>query len=86
MFRNLSEPEIMALVVRGRACVRMIEAAEVLVKFATSPHERVTFGEAGELARQQLRNLVRDLAPAVAAQILVASEAALGTVGDVGLN
>ena len=43
MFHQLSEPEKMALVVRGRAMVRMIEAAEVLLTGATTPHELITY-------------------------------------------
>jgi hypothetical protein len=86
MFRELSEPEKMALVVRGRAMVRMIEDAEVLLTGATTANERVTYGLARDLARQALRELVRDLEPAITAQILVASERILGTVKDVQLN
>jgi hypothetical protein len=86
MFRELSEPEKMALVVRGRAMVRMIEAAEVLLTGATTPNECVTYGLAREVAQQALRELVRDLEPESTAQILVASERILGTVKDVMLN
>jgi hypothetical protein len=76
----------MALVVRGRAMVRLIEAAEVLLTGATTPNERVTYGLARELAQQALRELVRDLEPESTAQILVASDKIVGTVKDVGLN
>jgi hypothetical protein len=86
MFRELSEPEKMALVVRGRAMVRMIEAAKVLLTFATTPNERVTYGLACELAQQALRELVFDVQPDITAQIMVASERVLGTVKDVMLN
>jgi hypothetical protein len=86
VFRELSEPEEMALVVRGRAMVRMIEATEVLLTGATTANERVTYGLARDLARQGLRELVAELPPEVTAQILIASEGALGPVGDVGVN
>ena len=86
MFHELSEPEKMALVVRGRAMVRMIEAADVLLVGATTPNERVTYGLARDLVRQALRELVRDVEPAITAQILVASDKRLGTVKDVMLN
>ena len=76
----------MALTVRGRAMVRMIEAAEVLLTGATTANECVTYGLARDLARQALRELVRELPSIVTAQILVASETALGPVGSVELN
>jgi hypothetical protein len=74
------------LIRRGRAAVRMIESAEVLLAAADGPFERVTFGEACDLARQKLRQLVADLDPSVTAQIMMASEKIIGTAGDVGLN
>jgi hypothetical protein len=63
-----------------------VEAADVLLTGATTPNERVVYGIARDLARQALRELVRDVEPAIAAQILVASETVLGTERDVGLN
>ena len=75
-----------ALVVRGRAMVRLIEAAEVLLTFATTPNERVTYGLARDLARQALRALVVELPADLTGQILIASEGALGPAGDVGKN
>ncbi len=54
----LSEAETEALIVRGRACVRMIEAAEVLLTFHTDSHQRVSWGEARELARVELSKMV----------------------------
>jgi hypothetical protein len=86
MFRELSEPEKMALVVRGRAMIRLIEAAEVLLTGDTTPNERVTYGLARDLAQQALRELVVELDSESTAQILVASERILGTVKDVTLN
>jgi hypothetical protein len=86
MLRELSDPEKMALVVRGRALVRMIEAAKVLLTSATTLNERVTYGLARDLARQALRELVRDLEPAITVQILMASERVWGTVKVVMLN
>jgi hypothetical protein len=88
MFRELSKPEIMALIVRGRAMVRMIEAGEVLLASAADPNERVTYGLARDLARQALRSLVAEMPADVTAQILAASETALGQwpVGSVGRN
>jgi hypothetical protein len=58
----------------------------VLLASVTTSHERVTYGLARDQARQALRELVADLPPEVTGQILIASEGALGPVGDVGLN
>ena len=66
--------------------VRMIKAADVLLTGATTPNERVTFGLARELARQSLRELVRQLPAVVTANILAASDTTLGPVGSVELN
>jgi hypothetical protein len=68
------------------AMVRMIEAAEVLLTSATTANERVTYGLARDLARQALRELVAELPTDLTGQILIASEGALGPVGDVGMN
>jgi len=53
---------------------------------ATTPNERVTYGLAADLARQALRELVREVEPELVAPIMVASEKVLGTVKDVMLN
>jgi hypothetical protein len=71
---------------RGRAYVRMIEGAEVLLSGASTANERVTYGLARDLARHALRELVAELPPELTGQILIASEGALGPVGDVGVN
>jgi hypothetical protein len=63
-----------------------LAGAVVLLAGATTPNERVTYGLARDLARQALRELVRQLPAAVTAQILVASETALGPVGSVTQN
>jgi len=86
MMPELSEPEKMALVVRGRALVRMIEAARVLLTFAATANERVTYGMARDLAGEALRALLVELPADLGGQILIASEGALGPVGNVGEN
>ena len=86
MARPLSEAEKMALIVRGRALVRLIEAGKVLLVYHLEPDERVRFGLAVEAAQAQLRQLVGEVDPAISAEIIVASEKVLGTVKDVGLN
>lgn len=70
----------------GRACVRLIEAAKVLQDACADFDGRVRYGMAREYAQAQLKILIRDLPNHITAQILVASEAGLGTAGDVGLN
>jgi len=85
-FHPLTEPEKMALTVKWRAMVRMFEAANVLLASATTANERVTYGLARDLAQQQLRELVRQVPAIVTANILAASETALGPVGIVELN
>lgn len=86
MMHELSEPEKMALVVRGRALVRVIEAARVLLTGATTFNERVTYGMARDLAVEALRALLSEVPADLGGQILVASEGALGPVGNVGIN
>ena len=43
-------PDTETIIRRGRACVRLIEAAKVLLASATTPNERVTYELALELA------------------------------------
>ena len=86
MLPPLSDPEKMALIVRGRALVRLIEAGKVLLTFHQETAERVIYGMAVETAQTQLRQMVGELDPAVSAQIIIASEKALGPAGDVTVN
>lgn len=71
---------------RGRACVRLIEAADVLLESAATAHERVVLASAREHAQGILRTLIETVDSASAAQILVASDKMLGTVSDIGKN
>lgn len=80
------DSDTVRLIRRGRACVRLIEAAEILLELATDIDQQETYTEAIDLTRWQLRALVQDLDPAVTAQIMAASDKRLGTVGDIGLN
>jgi len=86
MLPPLSNSEKMALVVRGRSLVRMIEAARVLRTGATTMNERVTYGMAQELALQALKDMIVELPADLTAEILVASETALGPVRDMFAN
>ena len=76
----------MALIVRGRALVRLVEAGKVLLAYHQTTEDRVKFGLAVETAQAQLRQLVGELDPAISAQIIIASENALGPAGDVTVN
>ena len=55
MFQQLSEPEKMALIVRGRALVRIIEAGKVLLAYRLDSHQRFAYGMTVEAAQAQLR-------------------------------
>lgn len=76
----------MALVVRGRALVRLIEAGKVLLAYHPTADERVRFALAVEAAQVQLRQMVGEIDPATSAQIIAASETVLGTIGDITVN
>ena len=71
---------------RGRACVRLIEAVDVLIPQTPDQYELVTLREARRLAVRQLRQFVRDCDPSITAQIMTASDKRLGTVRCVTLN
>ena len=43
-------PDNEDIIRRGRACVRLIEAVDVLLASATTPNERVTYGLARDRA------------------------------------
>lgn len=79
-------PDTASLIRRGRACVRLIEAAEILLEMANDVTQQEIYSEAIDVTRWQFRDLVRDLDPSITAQIMAASDKRLGTVGDVGLN
>lgn len=53
------------------ACVRLIEAADVLLQRKLDQHELVTVQDARHLAVLRLRQLVGDLDPAITALIMV---------------
>jgi hypothetical protein len=74
------------LIARGRACIRMMEAAEVLLESNKDINEIETFREARDLARWRLREIVAHQDQAIVAAIMVASDKHLGTVGDILLN
>lgn len=70
----------------GRACVRLIEAADVLLATPLDQQDMIDLQAAKEYAKRRLRQIVGDAEPALTAQIMAASEKVLGTVQDVGNN
>ena len=74
------------LIRRGRAYVRMIETAQVLVDYAELDSERAMLEQLAKAYRLLLRDLLRKVPAHVSAEIFAASEKVLGTVQDVGLN
>lgn len=69
-------------IVNGRAYVRLIEATDVLLKSTLTAHDRHAMERAQKVAKTNLRELVANLPPELTAQILIASEAIVGPVGD----
>ena len=76
------------LICLGRAYVRLIEAADVLLAAKLDPlrEDMIDLQAAREFAKRKLREIVEDAEPAVTAEIMAASMKALGTVQDLGKN
>jgi hypothetical protein len=70
----------------SRAYVRLIEAAAVLIEWEEGERSRRPLGMVRRRCQEGLRQLVAPLPPHVTAQIVAASEKALGTVGEVEKN
>jgi hypothetical protein len=83
---ELNPSKIVAVVRRGRACVRLIEAVDGLLQQKFDQHELGTLQDARRLAVQQLRMIVRDSDPAITAQIMAASDNRLRTAKHVLLT
>ena len=83
---DINDPLIQAKIAAGRACVRMMEATEVMLAGGATQYERVIYGEALDLARRRLRSVVSGQEPAVTVQILLASEDAPRPPVDVPHN
>ena len=73
---DMNDPLIQAKIAAGRACVRIMEAVEVLLASGATQSERVIFAEARDLARRRLRSVVRGQESEITVQILMASEGA----------
>jgi hypothetical protein len=81
------QPDYAATIRAGRAYVRLIEAAGVLAEWEDEdPRSRAKWQRVRRDAQERLRKLVAVLPAHVTAEIMDASEKALGTVRDVGLN
>ena len=73
-------------VVRGRAYVRLSEAANVLLAGDLPADEAALLGHVRRLATDRLRALVAELPPEMFAQILAASDKLVARAGDVSKN
>ena len=79
-------PDQAATIRAGRANVRLIDAADVLIELEKHDESREELQRVQRRYREGLRQLVAVLPTDVTAQIMAASEKVLGTVQDVGLN
>jgi hypothetical protein len=73
-------------IVRGRALVRLIEAADVLIASAMSDSEMDVQTRARDVCRSHLRAIIANLPAHIGAEILAVSEKIHGPVGEVSLN
>lgn len=75
------------VITQGRACVRLVEAAEaLLIGAGLSVVEAKVVRRARDLARTRLRQMLADLPATTTAQILMASDRHLGPSREVNLN
>jgi len=74
------------LVRLGRAYVRLIEAAQLLIAYAEHDGEVERLRQLAKDYQAGLRELVGKVPAHVSADIMAASEKVLGTVQNVGLN
>ena len=73
-------------ITQGRAYVRLIEAADVLLAGDLDEAERVLLEQVCQAYKSKLRALVGSQPPAVTAQILASSENIKGPAGEFGMN
>jgi hypothetical protein len=78
--------EAETIIKQGRAFVRLIEAAEVLLTGDLDEAERVLLEHVRQVYKSRLRALVGAQPPAETAQILAVSENINAPVGEFGLN
>jgi hypothetical protein len=82
----MAKPDSTDLIRLGRAYVRLIEAADVLLETKLDQQGMIDLQAAREFAKRMLRELVEEVEPAVTAEIMAASERMVGTVQDVSNN
>ena len=80
------EPDYSATFRAGRAYIRLIEAAGVLAEWEDDDRTRRKWQRVRRSAQERLRKLVAVLPSHVTTEIMAASEKALGTARDVGVN
>lgn len=74
------------LVSIGRACVFMIEAADVLLRDSVDTSQEAVIRAARRICVERLRRLVAMLPPERVAEIMAASQKIQGTIQDIGRN
>lgn len=67
------------IISRGRACVRLIEAADVLLETKLDQYELMALKKSRGLVVRQLKELTGDTDPLITAQVMMASNKRLGT-------
>jgi hypothetical protein len=82
----MTQADPTALIRLGRACVHLIEAADVLLERKLEQQDMIDLQAAREYAKVLLREIIEDAEPTVTAEIMAVSEKMLGTVRDVGAN
>lgn len=78
--------EAESIIKQGKAYVRLIEAADVLLADDLDEAERVLLEQVRQVYKTKLRALVGSQPPALTAQILAASENIKGPAGEFGKN
>jgi hypothetical protein len=78
--------ELVHLIRLGRAYVRLIEAAQVLIEYTEMDEERERLEQLVATYQAALRELVGKVPAHVTAEIMAASEKVIGTAGDVHIN
>jgi hypothetical protein len=74
------------MLIEGRAYVRLIEAADVLLAGEGDDAERTLLHKMRQTYTSKLRELIGKLPPEATAEILAASDKIIGPVGDVSRN
>jgi hypothetical protein len=73
-------------IAQGRAYIRIMESAMVLLCGDIDEDEKVIIRQVARLSGQRLRTLVAKQSPEVVAQILIASDKIMALAGSPSLN